>query len=118
MNTPADRIRRPRSSCPVGRALDLIGDRWTLLVVRDMCLGKRRFNEFLDAPEGITTNILADRLKRLEAAGLVERELYREHPPRWEYRLTPQGAGLESVMRSVTDWAQTHLDQTLSPPDA
>jgi len=117
-NQAKPHCREPRSACPVARSLDLIGDRWTLLVVRDMFFDKRRFNEFLDSPEGITTNILADRLKRLKTAGLVERKLYQEHPPRWEYRLTPKGAGLEAVMRTVADWAQTHLDEDLSLPHA
>src|SRR5918912_1391089 len=77
-----------RSDCPIACSLDLIGDRWTLLVIRDLMRGKARFGDFLGSSEGIPTNILTERLKRLEDAGLVTRVPYREHPPRFEYRLT------------------------------
>jgi DNA-binding HxlR family transcriptional regulator len=66
-----------RSSCPITNVLDLLGDKWTLLVIRDLVLGKRRFQEFMDSPEAIASNILANRLSKLEAAGLVARHAFR-----------------------------------------
>jgi DNA-binding HxlR family transcriptional regulator len=98
-----------RSDCPIACSLDLIGDRWTLLIVRDLFLGKHRFSQFLEAGEGIKTNILAERLKRLEAAGLLERSRYQEHPPRYEYHLTDSGRRLSSVVRAIYGWGQANL---------
>src|SRR3954470_815264 len=91
--TPRARGGR-RSACPVACTLDLVGDRWTLLVVRDLLLGKTRFGDFLQSSEGIPTNILTERLKRLEEAGLITTSQYSEHPPRYEYHLTPEGREL------------------------
>ncbi len=99
----------PRSACPVAGVLDILGDKWTLIVVRDLFLDKHRYGDFLASPEGIPTNILADRLKRLEAAGIVRRELYRENPPRAEYFLTPRGADLGPVLRAMAQWGLQHL---------
>lgn len=96
----------PRSDCPVACALDLIGDRWTLLIVRDLMLGKRRFSEFLAPGEGIKTNILTDRLKRLEGSGLVGRVRYQERPPRFEYQLTPAGRELSPILKAVAAWGR------------
>jgi DNA-binding HxlR family transcriptional regulator len=84
--------------------LDVIGDRWTLLIVRDLFAGKRRYGEFLGSPEGIPTNILAERLKRLEGAGLLESVAYSEHPPRYEYQLTQRGRDLAPVLDALADW--------------
>ena len=99
----------PRSDCPIACTLDLIGDRWTLLIIRDLMLGKRRFSEFLAAGEGVTTNVLAARLKRLERAGLVERFRYQERPPRSEYRLTQAGKELAPVLNAMLDWGREHI---------
>lgn len=82
----------------------MIGDRWTLLIIRDLLAGKRRFGEFLESPEHIPTNILAERLKRLESAELVASTRYSEHPPRSEYQLTPRGLELRSVLDAVANW--------------
>lgn len=98
----------PRSDCPIACTLDLIGDRWTLLIVRDLMLGKRRFSEFLTSGEGVTTNILAARLKRLERAGLVERSRYQEHPPRSDYHLTQAGQKLAPVLKEMLAWGREH----------
>src|SRR4029077_12456668 len=83
-----DRMKFERSECPITNVLDLLGDRWTILVIRDLVLGKRRYQEFMSSPEQIASNILADRLKRLEAGGLVARRTYQENPARYEYFLT------------------------------
>ena len=107
----------PRSTCPIANALDLLGDRWTLLVIRDLLfLGKRRFGELLSSPEGIPTNILSDRLRRLEEGGLVEKAAYQLRPPRHEYQLTPKGMDLLPVLRTLVEWALRHLPACEAPP--
>lgn len=107
----------PRSACPIANALDLLGDRWTLLVIRDLLfLGKRRFGELLSSPEGIPTNILSDRLRRLEEGGLVEKVAYQLRPPRYEYQLTPKGMDILPVLRSLAEWSLRHLPATEAPP--
>lgn len=110
----AERARR--SNCPVACALDIIGDRWTLLLVRDLLAGPRRYGDFLGASEGIPTNILADRLKRLERAGLVTRERYHERPPRYEYALTAAGQELSVPVRALADWGTRHFPGTRARP--
>jgi DNA-binding HxlR family transcriptional regulator len=105
-----------RSSCPIACTLDLIGDRWTLLVIRDMMfLGKQRFEEFLESPEGISTNILANRLKSLEDLGLVEKQPYSNHPRRMNYRLTERGHSLRPVMKSMIAWGLKQIPETRVP---
>lgn len=100
-----------RSVCPVACTLDLIGDRWTLLVVRDMLRGKSRFGEFMAAPEGIATNILAVRLQRLIQDGLVERSPA-EDGRADRYVLTPAGQDLLGVLEAVRDWGLAHVKGT------
>lgn len=101
------RIRR--SECPVSNALDVFGDRWTLVVVRDLSFGKSRFGELAAAPEKIPTNILADRLKQLERFEVIERVAYQERPTRYEYHLTEKGRDLAPVLRAMADWGRKHL---------
>lgn len=106
-----------RSDCPIANALDLIGDKWTLLVVRDLLfLGNRRFGELASSPEKIPTNILSDRLRRLEECGLVAKVSYQERPPRYEYRITAKGADLFPVLRALAQWANRHIPGTMVPP--
>jgi len=100
--------RARRSRCPVACTLDVLGDRWSLLVVRDVMRGKRRYAEFLASPEGIPTNILADRLKRLVAKGVIRSHRYCDHPPRVEYQLTDIGEDLRPIMRAMVDWGIRH----------
>jgi len=105
-----------RSPCPVSCTLDLIGDRWTLLVIRDMMFfGKKRFEEFLESPEGISTNILANRLKLLEELGLAEKQPYSNHSRRMNYQLTEKGKSLRSVLKVITVWGLKHIDDTQIP---
>jgi DNA-binding HxlR family transcriptional regulator len=105
-----------RSPCPVSCTLDLIGDRWTLLVIRDMMFfGKQRFEEFLESPEGISTNILANRLKLLEELGLAEKQPYSNHSRRMNYQLTEKGKSLRSVLKVITIWGLKHIDDTQIP---
>lgn len=111
------RARPLRSPCPIAGALDLVGDRWTLLVIRDLLLyDKRRFSEFLSSPERIASNILADRLERLERCGLVERRQYADHPTREEYHPTARGWDLVPVLRELIRWGQRHVPGTAKHP--
>ncbi|HEX6163326.1 MAG TPA: helix-turn-helix domain-containing protein [Vicinamibacterales bacterium] len=110
------RSRARRSRCPVACTLDVLGDRWSLLVVRDVMRGKRRYAEFLESPEGIPTNILADRLKQLTAKGVLRSHRYSQHPPRVEYALTPKGEDLRPVMRAMVDWGVRHAGGVAPPP--
>ena len=96
--------------------LDVLGDKWSLLVIRDIARGKRRYSEFLDSPEGIPTNILADRLKRLAAKGIIKGRRYSQHPPRLEYALTAKGEELRPVMRAMFDWGIRHAGGRTPPP--
>lgn len=101
-----------RSPCPVAATLDVLGDKWTLLVVRDLFAGKKRFGELAASMEKIPTNLLADRLKRLEAAGVIESAAYQDNPPRYEYSLTPVGEELRPVMQEIVNWGRRHLPGT------
>lgn len=94
--------------CPIARTLDMIGDRWTLLVVRDLFLGRTRFKEFLATSPGLPPKVLSDRLKKLEEHALVERVVYSQHPLRAEYRLTGKGRSLEPVMEAIVRWGLEH----------
>lgn len=106
-----------RSPCPIANALDVVGDKWTLLVVRDLLfLGKRLYGELIQSPEGIPSNILADRLKRLEEAGLVTKEPYQSNPVRHHYRLTRKGTELFPVLKEIIRWASRHIPGTSAPP--
>ncbi|MFN3511452.1 MAG: winged helix-turn-helix transcriptional regulator [Phenylobacterium sp.] len=111
-------IPEPRSGCPIATTLDLVGDRWSLVIVRDMLNGKSRYGEFLDSPEGVTTSVLADRLARLEAAGLVAKRAYQTNPVRHEYRLTEMGEGLLPVLQEICRWANRRLPETWRAPEA
>ena len=98
-----------RSTCPVACLLDVVGDKWTLLVVRDLLLGKTRYGEFLESPEGIPTNILADRLKRLLEERIVEKHAYQSRPERFEYLLTEKGHELGAVVKAAVRWGERHI---------
>ena len=102
-----------RSRCPIACVLDIIGDRWTLLIIRDLFMGRRRYKEFLEAGEGITSNILADRLDKLQQAGLVVRKPYQMNPVRYEYQLTKLGKSLDSVIFGMIDWGNKNLAGTI-----
>lgn len=106
-----------RSDCPVASALDLLGDKWSLVVIRDMLvLDKRLYNDFMQSPEGIPSNILAERLRRLEDAGLVSKRPYQDKPVRYEYRLTDKGRDLYPVLREIALWGIRHIPGTFQPP--
>jgi DNA-binding HxlR family transcriptional regulator len=100
-----------RSKCSISRALDIVGDKWTLLIVRDLLWhGKHTFAALQGSAENIPTNILADRLQRLVDWGLVRREPYQERPPRFAYHLTETGQGLEPALVEVLRWGHRVLD--------
>jgi DNA-binding HxlR family transcriptional regulator len=103
-----------RSKCPVSCVLDLLGDKWTLLLVRDLLLGKGTYTEFQQSPEGIPTNILAERLKRLQAAGVIEKLPYQERPVRYRYQLTNKGNDLYPVISAMIDWGNRYVEGTIS----
>jgi DNA-binding HxlR family transcriptional regulator len=96
--------QKRRSPCPVACGLDLLGDRWTLLVVRDLMFGAERFKDFAAAPEGIPTNILAERLTRLQRAGVVETAAAADGSRHSAYRLTEKGRALRPVLGALRDW--------------
>ncbi len=93
-----------RSRCPVACSLDIFGDRWTLLIVRDLFHGRARFKDFTASPEGIPTNILADRLERLLTNGVVEQMPAEDGTKRQAYRLTEKGKALGPMLKAMRDW--------------
>jgi DNA-binding HxlR family transcriptional regulator len=110
--------RFPRSGCPIATTLDLVGDRWTLVIVRDMLTGKKRFKEFLESPERITTNILTDRLALMKEVGLVKETAYQKRPLRFEYELTTKGVALLPVLQEMCRWANQFMPKTWTPPES
>ena len=96
--------------CPVARTLDIVGERWSVLILRDLFLqGPRRFQDLLTSLSGISPNTLSARLKRLEDAGIIERQMYAEHPPRAEYILTDKGRELGPVLKALRAWGERHI---------
>ncbi len=93
--------------CPIAKTLDVVGDRWTLLIIRDLLRGTHKYQDLLDSLEGISTNLLAERLSRLVDEGLVTRTFYSEKPPRAEYHLTEQGEQLAGVVDALFQWGIT-----------
>lgn len=102
----AARVDLSAFSCSVARTLDVVGDKWTLLVLRDAFYGVRRFEDFT-RDLGIARNVLAARLSRLVDAGVMERRRYEDHPPRFEYRLTAKGRDLLPVLLTMMHWGDT-----------
>lgn len=108
--------RPTRSPCPIASTLDRVGDRWTLVIVRDLALGKTRYGDLAASPEGIPTNILAARLKQMQADGLIEARPYQDRPVRLEYHLTAKGRALIPILQDICRWAAVHEEDTASPP--
>lgn len=105
-------LEKQRSPCPVASTLDLIGDKWTLIIVRDLLFGCRHYKAFLNRPEKIATNILADRLNKLVAAGLVDKSPSSEKGGREAYALTEQGKSLAPLLNMIKDWGLENINQT------
>src|SRR5437870_13889387 len=100
-------------NCSIARALEVVGERWTLLIVRDVCVGLRRFDQ-LQESLGIARIVLTDRLNRLVEEGILERVRYSERPERFEYRLTPKGRELNVALTALRQWGDTYLGE--KPP--
>jgi DNA-binding HxlR family transcriptional regulator len=101
--------KRYEQACPIARTLDLIGDRWTLLILRDMFMGASRYGEFLANSPGLPTKVLSGRLKFLIDNGFVERKLYNEFPPRSEYELTERGRSLFPILKAIGEWGSENV---------
>jgi DNA-binding HxlR family transcriptional regulator len=109
--------RTRRSGCPVSLALEIFGDTWSLLIVRDLMFkGFRTFNEFLGAAEGIASNVLADRLAKLEASGVIDKREHGADARRYEYRLTQKGIDLAPALVEIVLWSARH-EETDAPPE-
>jgi DNA-binding HxlR family transcriptional regulator len=101
--------KRYGQPCPVAKTLEVVGDRWTLLAVRDLLPGTKRFQDLLASLPGIAPNILSDRLKLMEEHGLVTRRFYSEHPPRADYTLTDKGRELGMIVGALAAWGTRHV---------
>jgi DNA-binding HxlR family transcriptional regulator len=98
-----------QEDCLIARTLDIIGERWTILVLRDLFLqGPRRFQDLQESLAGVAPNTLSARLKTMEAHGLIASRLYSEHPPRLEYYLTEKGKSLGPVLKALREWGRRH----------
>lgn len=109
--------RPSRSGCPIASSLDILGDRWTLVVLRDLLNGKTRFGDLLASPERIATNVLTDRLTAMEAAGLVERRAYQQRPLRYAYAPTARAEALLPVLQQLCLWGNDWIPGTWIAPD-
>jgi DNA-binding HxlR family transcriptional regulator len=96
-------------ACPVAKSLELVGERWTLLLVRDLLGGPRRFQDFHASLPGIAPTLLSERLKAMEEHGLIARQFYSEHPPRAAYALTDKGRELGFVVGALASWGSQHV---------
>src|SRR5215470_11387337 len=96
--------------CSIARALEVVGERWTLLIVRDAFLGRSRFEEFQQSL-GISRNVLTERLNRLVAEGILERVPYQERPPRYRYKLTTKGRDLHLALTGLRQWGDAYLSE-------
>lgn len=97
--------------CNIAQTLNLLGDRWTLLIIHELLIGETNFNDIKLKLPGLSANVLSSRLKELEEAGIVQSELYEKHPPRYRYLLTEKGTALEHVFNSMILWGAEHLDR-------
>ena len=101
-----------RSRCAVACTLDLVGDKWSLLVVRDLLGGSATYGDLQNSFEGIPTNILADRLKKLEESGIIAKSAYQERPVRYSYELTEKGRSLGDVLLALVRWGKKYIPGT------
>src|SRR5215469_12308670 len=106
-----------RSACPVACSLDIFGDRWTLLIVRDLFHGRTRFKDFAASPEGIPTNILTDRLERLMTHDIIEQIPAEDGTKRLAYRLTEKGKALGTVLKAMRNWGLAWEKSSCAMPE-
>ncbi|MEJ8545205.1 winged helix-turn-helix transcriptional regulator [Brevibacillus borstelensis] len=97
--------------CNIAQSLNIIGDRWTLLIIHEVLIGHTTFNEIKKSLSGISSKLLSERLKYLEEQGLIESTLYSEHPPRYRYTITESGRDLEGVFHALVLWGRRHLQK-------
>jgi DNA-binding HxlR family transcriptional regulator len=97
--------------CNIAQTLNIIGDKWSLLILHQMLIGNETYKEIQDGLDGIPTNLLSERLKTMESDELIMRELYQTHPPRYKYSLTKKGYDLEDVFNSLILWGEKYLDK-------
>ena len=109
------RTYESQSVCPVARTLDVVGDRWTMLVLRDLSWGRRKFSTLQESLKGISANLLSERLKKLEEHAMVDRVFYSDHPPRAEYRLTAKGKAFIPVLIAMRAYGEEWEPQ---PPES
>ena len=103
------KIYKMRSPCPIASTLDILGDKWTLLIVRDAFAGKNTYGDFQASPENIPTNILADRLKRLVEYGILQKIPYQQRPVRFAYQLTDKGRLLGPILKEIIRWGKQNI---------
>ncbi len=96
--------KRRNPDCPVVTILDIIGDKWSLIIIRDIFMGKHRYKDFMESKEKITTSILATRIKMLESEKIIFKKKYVEKPPRYEYFLTEKGSELKPILEEMVIW--------------
>jgi DNA-binding HxlR family transcriptional regulator len=107
---------KQRSTCPISTALDVLGDKWTLLIVRDMVFaGKSTYGQFLQSEEKMATNILADRLAGLEAQGIVSKAVAADKKSKFTYRLTEKGVAIVPILVELILWSATHCATIVNP---
>ncbi|WP_019228815.1 helix-turn-helix domain-containing protein [Sedimentibacter sp. B4] len=97
--------------CNIAQTLNIIGDKWSLLILHQLLIGRETYKEIQDGLEGIPTNLLSERLKSMETDELILRELYQSHPPRYKYTLTDKGFDLVDVFNSLMMWGEKHLNK-------
>ena len=108
--------RNHRSTCPLAGMLELLGDKWSLVILRDIIAGKHKYGEFQTSPEGIPTNILASRLNMLVEEGFITKQAYQERPVRYAYHLTQKGADLLPIIQQAAHWGLKYIPGCESPP--
>ncbi len=106
-----------RSGCPIVNGLDIFGDKWTLVILRDLLCGKETYTELANSPEKIPTNRLAERLKMLESEGLLVKEQYQLKPKRYKYLLTLKGKSTLPILQEIAKWGNEHIEGTWVPPE-
>lgn len=110
-------MKKFRSGCPIASTLDIVGDRWSLLLIRSLLVGATSYSDFLAAPERISTNILAERLRRLQEAGIIVETAARNGATRGAYALTNKGAALAPALKELARWGETHLPDRWTAPE-
>lgn len=117
VNTLNEKNVFKRSGCPIVNSLDILGDKWTLVILRDLVIGKKTYSDLANSPEKIPTNRLAERLKRLDNEGIVKKSLYQEHPKRYEYLLTQKGKDIMPILQELARWGNKYIKDSWTPPE-